>query len=332
MRFLWVNNLAALTGGTFQCTLSMIKSLPDCQHNVLALSGSIEGMQPYFGDNVRLQVGKKIREYIEFCRPDVVVYQNTSANEIPNSNPINCRTVYYLHSPHGGAKTALGRCDVSFIVSDYLATKVGADSNLVLHQPVHIPTNPDKLTRPVDNFVLGRICTPKPSKWKTESVLEPLQSFNRDCECEWLNNFTLHFVGATDQAKQQIGSFFETEWTKPKPKIIHTEASVEARALYHSWHCLVYSTEIEETYGRTVKEAQRCGCYPVVSHIGGFVEQIPGVRVGYLCKSKDDWSAGVAIAYERWKKPQQTVESLQEWGTQQSGLAAWRKQFLTRIS
>src|SRR5690606_4007394 len=128
-----------------------------------------------FGDSVELRTGLNLndlrgREY------DLVIYQNISDSRIPNAD--FGYSVYYHHSEHKSAKDAAQRADLQLCVSSYLAKKLDLKRSSILHQPVHLPAKPLE-PRSSKTFTIGRICTPKPAKWKKKNVLEPVLAIDQ---------------------------------------------------------------------------------------------------------------------------------------------------------
>jgi len=56
---------------------------------------------------------------------------------------------------------------------------------------------------------------------------------------------------------------------------------------------LYHHPTLTESFGRTVAEALRAGCIPIVDRRGGFREQIPAGG-GFLCDTRDHFLAALA--------------------------------------
>ena len=70
-------------------------------------------------------------------------------------------------------------------------------------------------------------------------------------------------------------------------------AAWEMRSRLWQWDALLYPNPIvTESFGRTVAEAMRAGCIPIVADRGGFTEQI-AESCGFLCQSLDDFAGAI---------------------------------------
>jgi len=326
-RILWVNNLANICGGTLQATHSMVHALPGCEHIVLALAGRFDAdCTAAFPQGTLLLSNQTVRELTDTHKPELLVYQNTRPADMTDDSG-TALSVYYQHSEHAGAAEARRRCARSFAVSKYLATAEGMPHDDVLYQPVTIPRKHEKC-RPRDSgarVTLGRICTPKASKWNPRHVIEPI----REAARYGSTRLRFVFVGAPPD----IETWVRKELERTDAEVEFHPASYEARGLLHEWHFLLYSTDIQESFGRTVKEAQRCGCYPIVSSVGGFKEQILQPEHGFLFEEVDEIPEAMASALERsnngdWEP---VAEPLMQWGETQGSLSNWRRDFLSRL-
>lgn len=326
---LFVNNVPEVCGGTGAASLSMMAALPDCNHDILTMSGSWtkENKAP-FPNGTKFHEGRSVRDVLLDKPFDLVVFQNTRDSQIPNHLPNNPRTAYYLHSNHHTAKRCVDRVDRVFVVSKYLARAAGFDEKYVLYQPVSIPPK-GGWERDPSKLVLGRICTPVPQKWMIDDVTTPIRQVIESYHGK--KDLGFEFVGCPDHLQPAIRTSI-TEcakgWNGSTPGCDFHPASFEARSLLHKWDVLLYKTPIQESYGRTVKEAQRCGCYPVVSAVGGFVEQVVG-SAGWLCHADADFEKW---AY-RWSNDVEfRPRAMQELAGDAAGLSQWRARFLEAIA
>jgi hypothetical protein len=280
LKFLFVNNVACLVGGTAQCTLSMVKSFPDCEHHILALAGefSAEDKQ-LFGSNCTLVTGPRVARYLSENHFDVICYQNSRIDDIPHQPPQGTLCVYIAHSPAAPVRLVPERVQKFCVVSEFLKQKLKCDWP-VIHQPVQKPTPYASVgtdwcrhQRKSGKLVIGKLCTPNNQKWKLADFIESLLAIDSDNRYQK----AFHFVGAPQIAIDAITSHVESpmHFSPPSP---------HARGYLCEWDVLLTATSIEETFGRTVREAQRAGCVPVVSRIGGFVEQITDGTTGMLCE------------------------------------------------
>ncbi|WP_437185085.1 glycosyltransferase [Planctomicrobium sp. SH668] len=71
------------------------------------------------------------------------------------------------------------------------------------------------------------------------------------------------------------------------------------------WDALLYhNQQVTESFGRTVAEAMRGGCVPIVDAQGGFLEQITSGDNGFVCRQMDDFHLAlkrILDPCERWK-------------------------------
>ena len=82
-----------------------------------------------------------------------------------------------------------------------------------------------------------------------------------------------------EEACQGNAEFFPASWL--------------ARSRLWQWNALLYhNPALTESFGRTVAEAMRAGCIPIVDGRGGFSEQIAD-GCGYLCPEANDFANAV---------------------------------------
>jgi len=167
-------------------------------------------------------------------------------------------------------------------------------------------------------LIVGRICTPTVAKWPPELIPFYKEMAGRFPEIHW------EFVGCPENHQELLN------------------AACNGRALFHSagwaarkhltrWHVLLYHhPHMTESFGRTVAEAKRVGCVPVVDHLGGFVEQIsPGH--GFLCANPEEF----ANALEKLSDPDKWIEVstvAQEEAEQAVSFRAFRERLLEQFS
>lgn len=308
MRLLQVNNVASMTGGTANCTKDIVRALPGVDHAVFFSGPGIGADAKKAFDGCALSWGDKI-PVSEIELADVILFHNTPASRMPLRFEGNALRVYYQHSASKSADENRKRCDLYFCVSKWLAKQCGQDESCVLYQPVSVPKEPEFDT-PTDGVRIGRICTPKPDKWMLDDLFPLYEKLgNQFPEVTW------EFVGCPEKIKEPLKACL--------PRTVFYEASPSARGLLHSWNAMLYSGSLPESYGRTVCEAQRAGCIPIVRNIGAFPEQIVNGHTGFLCDSDEefiaaaganiDWMQGMTSAGER------------------SGLDVWRTKFLSAL-
>lgn len=317
MKLLSVANVGTLLGGTGACCYSCVKSLPDWQHAVVFLSTVEDFTRQQFGCEVR-QETRITQQLIDEVKPDVILFHNTSPDRFPERLPDDCVAVYYQHSAFHSCREARRRCDVSLAVSHHLARQTNLRQDFILYQPV--PKPPAGERRAVLTF--GRICTPNRMKWrgvdrfysKLGSSLDSLEFvFGDPVTARW------DFVGAPDDFPEHArfsGEFHPAAW--------------DARRLLSEWTAMLYHhPTVSESYGRTVCEAQRAGCIPIVDRRGGFVEQIGHGKTGFLCDSVNEFAEAVRTV----AKGEHSIDiaAMQKAADERGSLAAWRRNFLAWV-
>ena len=314
MKLLQICNVATITGGTGACGWTITRALPDWQHRVVFMSGKVsDWLQQAFGD-VPLSVETAVRpQLFEDFDPDVILFHNTSENRMPGHIPETAIPLYYQHSGAANARGARKRCTLFFACSRHLARKAMIDQAFVLYQPVPRPAPMEQ--KRTDQFVVGRICTPIASKW-VEHELLPLYAYLSE---RFNDRVRWEFVGCPGTMQHGIQSACRgNAWFYP--------AAWEARARMSYWSALLYQSSLEESYGRTVCEAQRAGCVPIVSRLGGFIEQIDNGQTGFLCETHRDFADGLqaTLEYGDELRPRMIIA-----GDSRGGLQVWREKFLT---
>jgi glycosyltransferase involved in cell wall biosynthesis len=313
MKLLQVNNLASICGGTTQCSLSITKSLQDFDHavhffsgrNGAAIQGAFEGVERSFGSNLSHETLAKIA-------PDVVIFHNTGEVRMPTFLPGDPVTVYYQHSAALACRSPRRRCDIALGVSKHLCHQSGLGSEWMLYQPIHM----DGKREIRDRLTIGRLCTPVPNKWNAERCGKLYRLLSRrHPEVKW------EFVGCPDHVREVIIDAvkgFDCEFFPASPA---------ARGKLYEWDAMLYDSEIEESYGRTVCEAQMAGCIPIVTRRGGFIEQINHGADGFLCRDDAEFVWAVKQLYDT-----DTLSEVSECatlaGNSRGSLPLWRKSFL----
>lgn len=301
---LWVNNSGNALGGTLQCTADCIKALPDCKHTVLSIGSAFSEDVPQLLPDIQLIHKDSVQRVAGRVEPDIIIYQNTHERSMPKRAPNGAFQVYYQHSAFPTMKPGT-RCDRYFTVSKYLARTLEVSEDTVLYQPVSTP--------PMYGARQGyglRICTPTQRKWNAKDW--------RPFVDQVVKKYSMTLIGFPENCSAPEGC--ETE-----------PASLIARSSFWMHRFLLYTSSLPETYGRTVKEAQRCGCVPIVSDMGGFVEQIEnedGPDYGFLIRKPEEAVEAVETVmkdYDWWEC------HVQKRGNEQGSLQRWRTEFLERI-
>lgn len=299
-RILWVNNVPQIVGGTLNCTHSMCQALPEHQHTVWAVRGQFgEEEHRAFEGIAELTTEGSPREY------DVVVYQNSALEWI--SHGPKTKAVYYQHSA-SSTSACRDLCDHVFYVSQWLKNK-DRGQGVVLHQPVTIPKILDFGTRQ-HGVVIGRICTPTETKWIPNDFLPHLVL------AATVPNTYFEFVGCPRTLQSRVADAVQGRATFRNP-------GFSSRSLLRNWKVLLYNSSQHETFGRTVREAQRSGCVPIVSNHSGLAEQIEHGKSGFLVDSPEDTKKAIiqAMADPFIKS------SCKAFGDLHGSLAGWAEKF-----
>lgn len=324
MHILQVCNVGNILGGTAACAWTLTRSFPDCRHSVAFLSGITGETRRAFSGCRLLRWDTVTAGRVTGTGADVVILHNTPARRCDRRLPLP--SLLYLHS-----RIVAAPADATVACSHWLAAEMGLSRDAVLYQAVPQPPlpagrvfNPSEsksdvcpscirahtdssrircalktkplrragidLTDGLDirpaplpsagDLVVGRICTPQRRKWPAEIV--PLYAELADAfpSVRW------EFVGCPEplqpplkEACRDRATFFPASW--------------RARSRFRTWDALLYHHPgLTESFGRTVAEAMRAGCIPVVDDRGGFREQVaPGC--GFLCSDAAGFHAAV---------------------------------------
>lgn len=294
-------------GGTLRATFDMVRALPDCEHSIRFVRGGPDR------EALREMEELGIQLWAAGDKPDLTVCQNSDIDHIPATGEL---VVYYAHSATAAARKLPKRVDLKLCVSQWLARKIGWGLDTVLYQPVSVLP---RIGGRTEKLTIGRICTPSSRKWKAADwvpYFEPVFEAYPDVQVD--------LVGIPTKEWGDLPSWFKAKHVVPSPA---------ERVRFHWWDILLYTSSMEESFGRTVREAQRCGCFPIVSDRGGFVEQID-------VTSKTDWGPGHLIRHpdetveiiRKWEQNKEYLRTMcQTWGDKLGSLQAWRGQFLQRL-
>lgn len=278
MRVLQVCNVGRIVGGTAACAWTVARSLPACEHTVASLSRVSEDTRRAFAGCRVVAWDRVMAEHVREIDPDVVLLHNTSRSRVEGRLP--AVTLQYLHSRIDPAPA-----DRTLYCSAWLAEQYGGSSKDVLLQAVPRPRRPEEAggeTRELrESPVIGRLCTPTRAKWPDDIVPFYAGLASRFREVRW------EFVGCPEGLQTALRSacsgraeFFPAGW------------AMRSR-LWH-WDVLLYhNAAVTESFGRTVAEAMRAGCVPIVDGRGGFREQVEPA-CGFLCGGPEEFAEAVA--------------------------------------
>jgi hypothetical protein len=320
LKVLQVCNVASMTGGTANCAWSITKALPDMRHRVHFLGRTIPDSVSAAFSGCELTGGHKIDSEI-LSSVDLAIFHNTGPNLFPQYIPDNLATVYYQHSAFPAAAGIRKRCSKVFSVSKWLAKECGLKDSDVLHQPVPIPPTRDKWPEN-ERIRVTRFCTPNPQKWDEKDVLPFYrQLFTKIPDVDWT------FVGAPHPVEMKLRNIA----AEAIATVTFEDASHGQRSILHTSDVLIHHSSVTESYGRTICEAQRCGCYPIVDNRGGFVEQIENRLTGALCDHESDFIFELQYFIDSTKDGHSFKEILKLNGNARGALSVWRHKFLSAL-
>ena len=277
MRLLQVCNVGQIIGGTAACAWTVTKCLYQCEHIVVFLRPISAQTRTAFS-HCRIAHWEHVSAaQVRSADPDIVLLHNTSRGRVEEQLP--AVTVQYLHS-----RIAPASADLTLYCSQWLARQYPSSHDRVCYQSVPKPQRPDVFDEQRalrEHPVIGRICTPQIKKWPSHLPEFYALLAKRFPQVQW------EFVGcpealipALSEACRGRVSFYPASWSM-RSRLWHWDAM-----LYHN-------PAVTESFGRTVAEAMRAGCIPIVDRAGGFVEQLPE-QGGFLCQSSCDFSEALA--------------------------------------
>ena len=276
LRVLQVCNVGEIVGGTAACAWTVTRSLPAFDHTVVFLNRVSRETVDVFCDCRVEQWNRVSASRVAAVNPDVVILHNTARSRADDRLP--AVTIQYLHSKIDPAPT-----DLTLYCSNWLARRVDGDLRAVCLQAVPKPKRvaAGEETRSLREApVIGRICTPQQKKWPAELPEFYAMLTERFPQVLW------EFVGCPSLLRRKLqeacqgnAEFFPASW--------------HIRSRLWQWNALLYhNPAVTESFGRTVAEAMRAGCIPMVDDRGGFSEQVPD-RCGYLCRRETDFADAI---------------------------------------
>jgi glycosyltransferase involved in cell wall biosynthesis len=275
---LQVCNVGQIVGGTAACAWSITRAFPDVQHHVAFLSRVANGTREAFGTCRLHRIERVTNRFVREIGADAVILHNTAASRVEPRSAV--WTLQYVHS-----RGPRALADRTVFCSRWLAQQCGrmeVSDGDVLYQGVPRPTsNQDlRMDRRGDALVIGRLCTPTTAKWPDE--------LGRFYETLSLRHpvVTWEFVGCPKSLEPRL-------MEACRGRACFHPAGWSARAHLARWDALLYHhPTLTESFGRTVAEAMRAGCVPVVDDRGGFREQITP-STGRLCGSLEGFCEAV---------------------------------------
>ena len=284
MRVLQVCNVGRIVGGTAACAWTVARSLPGCEHVIAFLSRVSEETRRALAGRRIVQWDRVTPARVHEIDPDIVVLHNTPKGRA--ESPLPAVTLQYLHSRIDPAPA-----DGTVFCSRWLAERYGGSPEDVLLQGVPRPQRPDEFGEETRSLrpsfatasgpVIGRLCTPTRAKWPDDVVPFYAGLASRFPQVRW------EFVGCPDVLQAELRSacggrveFLPAKW--------------ELRSRLWRWDALLYhNAAVTESFGRTVAEAMRAGCIPIVDGRGGFREQVEP-SCGFLCRGVEEFAEAVS--------------------------------------
>lgn len=274
MHLLQVCNVGSIVGGTAACAWSLTRAWPQLRHTVAFLSPVDQATRAAFQPH-RVEVWSQCTPgQIKVLQPDLVVLHNVNKEGAGLWD--GAFTIQYVHS--AGSRL---RADQTVYCSRWLARQVGSSEESVLWQGVPVPPSPE-VCRPrwTDRLRIGRICTPSMRKWPEALLAFYAELATRHPQIDW------EFIGCPVALQPRLHTACRGQARFIRP-------SWQARSYLWEWDALLYHhPTLTESFGRTLAEAARAGCVPIVDQRGGFVEQLEVVS-GFGCRSLREFSHAI---------------------------------------
>lgn len=271
---LQVCNVGQVVGGTAACAWSAARALPEMQHHVAFLGTPTRQTRETFGgEGCRIYRWKSVTAaQVASVAADVVILHNASRTRAADRLP--AVTIQFLHS-----KISPARSDLTLYCSRWLAEqyKAGRDGVCLQGVPRPLAAGTVDETRALRRHpIVGRLCTPQAKKWPPDAA----RLYDRLARC--FPEVLWEFVGCPSALQAQLRAAC-------RGRAEFLPACWQARSRLWHWDALLYhNPHVTESFGRTVAEAMRAGCIPVVDDRGGFREQVTE-RCGFLCKQPDEF-------------------------------------------
>ena len=274
MHLLQVCNVGQIVGGTAACAWSITRAFPDAKHSVAFLSRVDEVTRHAFQPHPTHQWSHCTTKAIQQINPDLVILHNVSSENASLWN--GAFTIQYVHST--GRRLA---ADQTIYCSRWLAEQCRADPQSVVWQGVPLPLPPAATRGKVsERLRIGRICTPSARKWTDSLPAFYSLLATQHPHVDW------DFVGCPPAMQPALlsaclgrATFLPAGWL--------------ARSHVWEWDALLYHhPTLTESFGRTVAEAARTGCIPIVDARGGFIEQLDVIG-GRSCRTTLDFSNAI---------------------------------------
>lgn len=275
LKLLQVCNVGNIVGGTAACAWSVTKAFPDCEHHLLFF-GEITNETRTAFLHCRIETVSKLDENIvRRINPDLGILHNTPRSRLEKRLP--CATIQYLHS-----RITPESSDITVACSDWLAKQYTNPPDVCL-QGVPCPSTPEETEARFQKqeLTIGRICTPQSRKWPKELIAFYSRLSEEHPTVNW------EFIGCPNAMQQELRRACKNRTT-------FRPAGWQSRENLWRWDAMLYHhPHLAESFGRTVAEAMRAGCIPIVDNKGGFREQIVE-GTGFLCGSQEEFLQAVS--------------------------------------
>lgn len=290
MHLLQVCNVGQIVGGTAACAWSLTRALPQMTHSVAFLSRADAVTRQAFEPHRILHWPDCTSELIRQVNPDLVILHNISAGQSRWWD--GAYTIQYVHS--AGRRLLADR---TVYCSRWLAEQCRARNPAILWQGVPLPIRPSTPQHRIEGRLrIGRICTPTPRKWPDSLPAFYAQLATQHPYVDW------EFVGCPMAMQPLLLSACSGRAT------FHP-ASWQARSHVWHWDALLYHhPTLTESFGRTVAEAARAGCVPIVDDRGGFTEQLEALG-GRGCRTRSEFANAISqlSGLESLQRPGETI-------------------------
>lgn len=274
MHILQVCNIGNICGGTAACAWSITHALADHQHTVVFLTKPTTETMHAFQHCKTVYRPNIDSEFLQQFSPDILLLHNTNSKNIQGHESFF--SIQYHHSV--GEQASATR---HVACSKWLMSQLSQVQEL-LYQPIPIPSKLIQSNRELsDVMTIGRICTPTAKKWP-QALLPFYERLSRTFpEVVW------EFVGVPGNLKAPLNDACQG-------RCEFLSAGVDARQHFWCWQAMLYHhPTLTESFGRTVAEAMRAGCIPIVDSRGGFLEQITHSESGFLCENVEAFEAAI---------------------------------------
>jgi hypothetical protein len=272
-------NVGSITGGTGACARTVVQALPDWNHTLLVFGRISDEMRTHCRPHTVRQISRVTGQLLQELRPDGLVFHNTRRDHV-RDECLRWPAIYYQHS-NGPRWEGIKTLACSRWLSDQ---QDSIEECEVLYQAVpRAARSSDDRRRAVlsRDLTVGRLCTPANRKWPRELISFYAELAEKHQEVRW------EFVGCPLSLRAELKEAV-------RGRAVFHEACWNARSHYWNWDVSLYHhPTLTESFGRTVAEAMRSSCIPVVDDRGGFREQLPD-GTGCLCSSIKDFSCAIA--------------------------------------